>query len=74
MLRRGITEAREERDEKERKITILDTKVQRLKKSIESGRIEKGSASEELEKLKKILADERRYSLFHNAKKRLILF
>ena len=60
MLRRGITEAREDRDDKARKITILETKVQRLKKSIEAGRLERGSASDEVGRLRSLLEKEKR--------------
>nr|CAB3228131.1 coiled-coil domain-containing protein 102A-like [Phallusia mammillata] len=60
LLQRGLTEAREERDEKDRRIAVLESRVQRLKKNMEQGRTEQGSVQEELLHLRKLLNQERR--------------
>ncbi|CAK8680361.1 unnamed protein product [Clavelina lepadiformis] len=59
-LRRGITEAREERDDKDRRIAILESRIQRMKKNIEEGRTERGSVEVELERMRRIRNQERR--------------
>lgn len=57
VLKRGLDEAREDRDEKERKIAVLQAKLERSKKNMVYGESEKGAIEEEVDRLKKLLKE-----------------
>ena len=56
-MKTGLEEARQERDEKERKIAVLQARMERMKKNLVTGESEKGAVEEEMDRLNKLLKE-----------------
>lgn len=61
LLKSGLDEARRERDEKDRKIAVLQARLERTKKNLVMGESEKGAVEEEMDRLNKLLKEKTEY-------------
>lgn len=57
LLKTGLEEARRERDENDRKIAVLQARLERTKKNLVVGESEKGAVEEEMDRLNKLLKE-----------------